>query len=207
MMHVRSRMIASDAGSAWFRTQATAVYSARTGPHPVRRFNASGWVPCPRSDDREVHVLRDKINDDVKAAMKAHDKARVATLRLMNAAIKNADIEAERAGKKLADDDLIGVLQKMVKQRHDSIEAYDKGGRKDLADQERGEIEVIKGFLPQQMSETEAKAAIAAVIKDTGAAGIKDMGKVMAALKERHAGKMDFAKASGLVKGLLSGSS
>src|SRR5262245_16960798 len=150
-------------------------------------------------------VLRDKINESVKTAMKAQDKVRLGTLRLMNAAIKNADIEAERAGKKLADDDLIGVLQKMVKQRQDSIEAYDKGGRKDLADQERGEIEVIKGFLPQQMSEAEAKAAIAAVIKDTGAAGIKDMGKVMAALKERHAGKMDFGKASGLVKGLLSG--
>jgi len=150
-------------------------------------------------------VLRDKINESVKTAMKAQDKARLGTLRLMNAAIKNADIEAERAGKKLAEEDLIGVLQKMVKQRQDSIEAYDKGGRKDLADQERGEIEVIKGFLPQQMSEAEAKAAIAAVIKDTGAAGIKDMGKVMAALKERHAGKMDFGKASGLVKGLLSG--
>ena len=152
-------------------------------------------------------MLREKINDSVKVAMKAQDKPRLATLRLMNAAIKNADIEAERAGKKLADDDLIGVLQKMVKQRHDSIEAYDKGGRKDLADQERGEIEVIKGFLPQQMSEAEAKAAITAVIKDTGAAGIKDMGKVMAALKERYVGKMDFGKASGLVKGLLSGSS
>src|SRR5262245_36216735 len=158
---------------------------------------------CP--NECEVHVLREKINESVKTAMKAQDKARLATLRLMNAAIKNADIEAERAGKNLADDDLIGVLQKMVKQRQDSIEAYDKGGRKDLADQERGEIEVIKGFLPQQMSEAEAKAAIAAVIKDTGAAGMKDMGKVMAALKERHAGKMDFGKASGLVKGLLLG--
>src|SRR5262245_29430222 len=155
----------------------------------------------------EVHVLRNQINDAVKAAMKAQDKPRLATLRLMNAAIKNADIEAERASKTLSDDDLLGVLQKMIKQRQDSIEAYDKGGRKDLADQERGEIEVIKGFLPQQMSEAEAKAAIAAVIKDTGAAGMKDMGKVMAALKERHAGKMDFGKASGLVKGLLSGSS
>jgi len=150
-------------------------------------------------------VLRDKINESVKTAMKAQDKARLATLRLMNAAIKNADIEAERASKKLTDDDLIGVLQKMVKQRQDSIEAFDQGGRKDLADQERGEIEVIKGFLPQQMSEAEAKAAIAAMIKDTGAAGMKDMGKVMAALKERYAGKMDFGKASGLVKGLLSG--
>jgi len=150
-------------------------------------------------------VLRDKINESVKTAMKAQDKARLSTLRLMSAAIKNADIEAERAGKKLADEDLLGVLQKMVKQRQDSIEAYDKGGRKELADQERAEIEVIRDFMPQQMSEAEAKAAIAAVIKETGAAGMKDMGKVMAALRERHAGKMDFGKASALVKGLLTG--
>jgi len=150
-------------------------------------------------------VLRDKINDSVKVAMKAQDKPRLGTLRLMNAAIKNADIEAERAGKSLAEDDLLSLLQKMIKQRQESVEIYEKGGRKELADQERGEIEVIKGFLPQQMSEAEAKAAIAAVIKDTGAAGMKDMGKVMAALKERYAGKMDFGKASGLVKGLLAG--
>jgi uncharacterized protein YqeY len=152
-------------------------------------------------------VLRNNINESVKAAMKAQDKPRLATLRLMNAAIKNADIEAERAGKSLGEDDLLGLLQKMIKQRQESVDIYEKGGRKELADQERGEIEVIKGFLPQQMSEAEAKTAIAAVIKDTGAAGMKDMGKVMAALKERHAGKMDFGKASGLVKGLLSGGS
>ena len=148
-------------------------------------------------------MLRDKINDSVKVAMKAQDKPRLATLRLMNAAIKNADIDAERASKTLTDDDLLSLLQKMIKQRQDSIEAYDKGGRKDLADQERGEIEVIKGFLPQQMSEAEAKAAIAAVIKDTGAQGMKDMGKVMAALKERYAGQMDFGKASAAVKEAL----
>jgi uncharacterized protein YqeY len=155
--------------------------------------------------DNEVQVLRDTINDSVKVAMKAQDKLRLSTLRLMNAAIKNADIEAERGGKAITDDDLLGLLQKMIKQRQESVEIYDKGGRKELADQERAEIEVIKGFLPQQMSEAEAKAAIAAVIKETGAAGMKDMGKVMAVLKERHAGKMDFGKASGLVKGLLAG--
>ena len=148
-------------------------------------------------------MLRDQINESVKTAMKAQDKLRLATLRLMNAAIKNADIEAERAGKKLADDDLLSLLQKMIKQRQDSIEAYDKGGRKDLADQERGEIEVIKGFLPQQMSEAEAKAAIAAVIKDTGAQGMKDMGKVMAALKEKYAGQLDPSKSSQVVRRLL----
>lgn len=148
-------------------------------------------------------MLRDQINESVKVAMKAQDKPRLSTLRLISAAIKNADIEAERAGKSLGEDDLLRLLQKMIKQRQESVEIYEKGGRKELADQERGEIEVIKGFLPQQMSDAEAKAAIAAAIKDTGATGMKDMGKVMAALKQRHAGKMDFGKASGLVKELL----
>jgi hypothetical protein len=150
-------------------------------------------------------MLRDKINESVKVAMKSQDKLRLSTLRLVNAAIKNADIEAERTGKSLSDDDLLSLMQKMIKQRQESVEIYEKGGRKELADQERGEIEVIKGFLPQQMSEAEAKAAIAEVIQATGAQGVKDMGKVMAALKQGYAGKMDFGKASGLVKGLLAG--
>jgi uncharacterized protein len=151
-------------------------------------------------------VLRDEINTALKGAMKARDERRVSTLRLVNAAIQNADIEAE-TGKKgaLSDDDLLGLLQKMIKQRQESVEIYDKAGRKELADQERGEIEIIRAYLPQQMSEAEAKAAIAEVIKATGAQGIKDMGKVMAALKQGYAGKMDFGKASGLVKGLLAG--
>ena len=151
-------------------------------------------------------MLREKINDAMKGAMKSQEKLKLSTLRLVNAAIKNADIEARTGAKgPLADDDLLGLLQKMIKQRQESVELYDKGGRKELADQERGEIEIIKGFLPQQMSDAEAKAAIAEVIKETGAQGMKDMGKVMAALKERHAGKMDFGKASGLVKSLLTG--
>ena len=151
-------------------------------------------------------MLREKINDAMKGAMKSQEKLKLSTLRLVNAAIKNADIEARTGGKgPLSDDDLLGLLQKMIKQRQESVELYDKGGRKELADQERGEIEIITGFLPQQMSEAEAKAAIAAVIKETGALGMRDMGKVMAALKERHAGKMDFGKASGLVKSLLAG--
>jgi uncharacterized protein len=151
-------------------------------------------------------VLRDEINTALKDAMKARDERRVSTLRLVNAAIKNADIEAQMQGKPdLAEDGVLGLLQKMIKQRQESIEIYDKAGRKELADQERGEIEVIKGYLPQQMSEAEAKAAIAEVIKATGAASVKDMGKVMAALKQGYAGKMDFGKASGLVKSLLAG--
>ena len=151
-------------------------------------------------------MLRDKINEAVKGAMKAQEKLKLSTLRLVNAAIQNADIEAQMVQKPvLSDDDILGVLQKMIKQRQDSVAAYEQGGRKELADQERTEIEIIKGFLPQQLSEAEAKDAIAAAINDTGAAGMKDMGRVMAALKERHAGKMDFGKASGLVKGLLQG--
>jgi uncharacterized protein len=151
-------------------------------------------------------VLRDKINNDMKAALKAQDKPRLSTLRLVNAAIKNADIEAETSKKAaLGDEDILSLLQKMIKQRQESVDIYEKGGRKELADQERGEIEIIKAFLPAQMAEDEAKAAIADVIKQTGAQGMKDMGKVMAALKAAHAGRMDFGKASGLVKGLLSG--
>jgi uncharacterized protein YqeY len=151
-------------------------------------------------------VLREQINEAVKGAMKAQEKLKLSTLRLVNAAIKNADIEAQMAQKPApTDDDILGVLQKLIKQRQDSVAAYEQGGRKELADQERAEIEVIKGFLPQQLSEAEAKEAIAAAIQDTGAAGMKDMGKVMAALKERHAGRMDFGKASGVVKGMLAG--
>jgi uncharacterized protein YqeY len=150
-------------------------------------------------------VLREKINDAVKVAMKSQDKLRLSTLRLMNAGIKNADIEARTAAGPLTDDDVLGLLQKMIKQRQESAELYVKGGRQELADQERGEIAIIQEFLPQQMSEAEAKAAIAAVIAETGAQGMKDMGKVMAALKNAYAGQMDFGKASGLVKGLLAG--
>jgi uncharacterized protein YqeY len=152
-----------------------------------------------------IDVLREKINEAVKTAMKSQDKPRLSALRLVNAAIQNAEIESERAGKALAEDDLLGILQKMVKQRQESVEIYDQAGRKELADQERGEIEVIRGFMPQQMSEADAKAAIADVIAQTGAQGVKDMGKVMAALKQGYAGKMDFGKASGLVKSLLAG--
>jgi uncharacterized protein YqeY len=149
-------------------------------------------------------VLREQFNEALKEAMKAHDARRVSTLRLVNSALKNADIEARGQGKgPLSDDEVLGLLQKMIKQRQESVELYEKGGRAELAQQEREEIAIIAAYLPRQMSEAEARAAIAAVIADTGAAGMKDMGKVMAALKERHAGKMDFAKASGLVKELL----
>jgi uncharacterized protein len=151
-------------------------------------------------------VLRDEINSALKVAMKARDQRRVSTLRLVSAAIQNADIEAQVQGRRpLADDELLALLQKMIKQRQESVEIYDKAGRKELADQERGEIEIISAYLPQQMSEPEVKAAIADIVRQVGAQNIKDMGKVMAALKAGYAGKMDFGKASGLVKGMLAG--
>jgi len=148
--------------------------------------------------------MREKINDDLKAAMKAGEKERVATLRLVNAAIKSADIEARPSGKdRISDADILTVLAKMVKQRRDSIEQFTSGGRPDLAEKEQAEITVIEAYLPQQMDEAATKDAIAAAIKETGAAGPKDMGKVMGALKAKYAGQMDFGKASALTKDLL----
>ena len=154
---------------------------------------------------KAIAVLRDDINSALKDAMKARDERRVSTLRLINAAIKNADLAQGRGKTVLADDEIAGLLQKLVKQRQESVEIYDRAGRTDLADRERGEIEVIRAYLPQQMSEDEASAAIAAVIQQTGAQGMKDMGKVMTALKQDYAGRIDFAKASATVKTLLNG--
>jgi uncharacterized protein YqeY len=151
-------------------------------------------------------VIRDDINNALKDAMKAKDERRVSTLRLVNSTLKNADIEARGQGKEpLGDDGVPGVLQKMIKQRNESAELYDKGNRPELAQQEREEIAIISAYLPRQMSEDEVKAAVAEAIKDTGAAGVKDMGKVIGALKGKYAGKMDFARASALVKAALSG--
>ena len=145
-------------------------------------------------------MLRQQINESVKVAMKSQDKLRLSTLRLVNAAIKNAEIEAERAGRLLSEADILSLMQKQIKQRQESVETYDRSGRKDLADRERGEIEVINEFLPQQMSDAEINTAVAQAIRETGAQGVKEMGKVMAALKQSYAGKMDFGKASALVK-------
>nr|WP_281502912.1 GatB/YqeY domain-containing protein [Ancylobacter crimeensis] len=152
----------------------------------------------------EAHVLRDAINASLKDAMKAQDKLRLGTLRLINAAIKDRDIEARGHGRDpLSDDEVLGLLTKMIKQREESAKVYEEAGRVDLATQERDEVVVIQGFLPKQMTEAEAAAAVKAVIEEIGAQGLKDMGRTMAALKERYTGTMDFAKASGTVKGLL----
>jgi len=153
----------------------------------------------------KIMGLRDEINDSLKEAMKAKDQKRVGTLRLVNAALKDRDIAArtETSRELLGDDEILSLLAKMIKQREDSILAYEAGKRPELADAERAEIAVIREFMPKQMSADDAKAAIAKVIADLGATSIKDMGKVMATLKERFAGQMDFAKASGAVKDAL----
>ena len=149
-------------------------------------------------------MVRDDINNALKQAMKAKDARRVSCLRLMNAAIQDKDIEARGAGKSaLSDDELLGLFQKMIKQRQESAELYDKGARPELAAAERAEIEIITAYLPKQMSDTEAGSAISSLLNEINAETMKDMGRAMAALKERFAGKMDFAKASGMVKELL----
>jgi hypothetical protein len=151
-------------------------------------------------------VLRTSINDALKDAMKARDERRVSTLRMMNAAIKNADIEARGHGKEpLNEAELLSLLQKLIKQRQEAAELYEKGGRPELAQKEREEIEIISSYLPRQMSDAEAGAAIAAIVHEINAQSMKDMGRVMAALRERFAGKMDFGKASAKIKELLGG--
>ena len=151
-------------------------------------------------------MLRDDINNALKAAMKARDERRVSTLRLVNSALKNADIEARGQNKgPLGDDELLALLAKMIKQRQESIDLYEKGGRAELAQQERDEIAIIAAYLPKQMSDAEVRTAIMQAIADTNASSMKDMGKVIAALKARYAGQMDFGKVSPLVKELLQG--
>lgn len=149
--------------------------------------------------------MREKINTMLKEAQKAKDQRSVSALRLINAAIKDRDIAARGEGKlsPVGDEEIVQLLQKMVKQRKESWEIFDKAGRKDLADQEASEITIIEGFMPKQMSDAEIAAAVKEVVSATGAAGIKDMGKVMAGLKERYAGQMDFAKAGKAVKDIL----
>lgn len=151
-------------------------------------------------------MLRDDINKALTEAMKAKNERAVSTLRMVNSTLKNADIEARGSGKPaLGDAEVIGILQKMVKQRQESVEMYQKGNRADLVKQEQEEIAIIQGYLPKQMSDADMAAAIDAAIAETGAAGMKDMGKVIGALRGQYAGQMDMGKASGLVKAKLSG--
>ncbi len=149
--------------------------------------------------------MREKFSSELKAAMKAGEKRRVDTIRMIMAALKDKDIEARGQGKAVSGEDILALLQKMVKSRKESLEIYEKAGRADLATQESEEIAIIQTFLPSQMSEAEVEQAIAAAIAETGAASIKDMGRVVGALKGKYAGRMDFGKASALVKAKLGG--
>ena len=150
--------------------------------------------------------LRERFMPDMKDAMKAGEKEKVAAIRLIVAALKEKDIEARGAGKGEASaDEILGVLQKMIKQRQESIAIYDANGRPELAEGERAEVAVISSYLPKQMSDEEIKAAIEEVIAETGASAVKDMGKVIGALRAAYAGQMDFAKVSPMVKQLLGG--
>ena len=151
-------------------------------------------------------MLRARFSDALKEAMRAKNERKVGTVRLIIAALKDRDIAARGKGNAdgIGEDEIAQMLQSMIKSRRESIVLYEQGGRVELAEQEREEIAIIETFLPQQMSEAEVEAAIKAAIAEAGAKSIKDMGKVMAALKARHAGQMDFAKASAATKALLS---
>ncbi|MEG3179923.1 GatB/YqeY domain-containing protein [Sphingomonas sp. LT1P40] len=150
-------------------------------------------------------MIRDDIQAAVITAMKSGDKATTGAIRLIQSAVKNRDIEARTQTAVVEDDALVvEVLQKMVKQRRESIEMFEKGGRQELADKEKAEVAVIERFLPAQMSAEETSAAIEAIKAELGATGMKDMGRVMAELKARHASSLDMSKASGLVKAALS---
>ncbi|MCR4377787.1 MAG: GatB/YqeY domain-containing protein [Rhodospirillales bacterium] len=152
-------------------------------------------------------MLRSRISEALKAAMKAKEAIALSTVRLIQAALKDRDIAARSKGNMngIGDEEILSMLQSMIKQRRDSIELYEKGGRPELADREAQEIDIIEGFLPAQMDDAAVDAALKAVIHELEAASMKDMGRVMAALKERYAGSMDFTKASALVKAKLSG--
>jgi uncharacterized protein len=147
--------------------------------------------------------MREKITADMKTAMKAGESAKVGALRMILSSLKDREIEARGAGKELSGEDQLALLQKMIKSRQESLDIYEKNGRPELAEKERAEIATISAYLPAQLSEEEAREAVTAAIAEVGAASIKDMGKVVGALKAKYTGRMDFAKASVLVKAAL----
>ena len=161
-------------------------------------------VPDP-GHDTAAPMIRTRLNENLKTAQKAKDRCATSTLRLILAALKDRDIAARGKGNAdgIGEDEILLMLRTMVKQRHESIALYKKGGRQDLADREDQEIEIIEGFLPEQMGEEETTRAVTATIEEVGACGLKDMGKVMGLLKQRHAGEMDFARASATAKAEL----
>ncbi len=152
-------------------------------------------------------MLRERLKDELKKAMLAKEQRATATLRLILAALKDRDIAGRGKGQTdgIDESEILSMLQTMIKQRRESIEMYTQGGRDDLAQREAEEIEIIERFLPEQMGDAETEAAIKAAIESAGATGLKEMGKVMAALREQYAGRMDFAKAGKIAKALLSG--
>lgn len=148
--------------------------------------------------------MREDIAAALKTALKAQDKRRVCTLRLIQAAVTDRDIANRGAGKDpVSDEDILQILAKMVKQREESAKAFEDGARLDMAEQEREEIAIIREFMPRQLCEDDTRAAVRQVIDDIGAEGLRDMGRCMAALKERYPGQMDFAKANGIAKNML----
>ncbi len=152
-------------------------------------------------------MLRDKLTDALKTSMKAKEEIATSAIRLIQAALKDRDIAARSKGNMdgIGEDEILSMLQSMIKQRRESIEMYEKGNRPELAEREASEIDVIEQFLPEQMDDDTMAAEISAVVREMEAESMKDMGRVMAALKERHAGSMDFSKASAAVKDQLSG--
>ena len=150
-------------------------------------------------------MIREKIKAELVAAMKEHNEAKTATLRLIGATLKDKDIAARPSGKMdgISDDEILSMFQSMIKQRRESIDLYTKGGRADLVAKEQAEIDIITSFMPAQMDDAAVENAIKQAIADTGATSIKDMGKVMGALKGKYAGQMDFGKASAKIKELL----
>lgn len=174
---------------------------------PLLRSLQTGRIVAKLANDRDIctMLLRDRLQIALKEAMKAKEAARLSTLRLINAAIKDREIAArgESGAAEVGEADILQILGKMVKQRQESARAYETGGRLDLAEKETNEIAVIQEFLPRQMGESEIAAAIGAAVAETGAASIRDVGKVMAALKARYTGQMDFGAVGALVKARL----
>jgi uncharacterized protein YqeY len=157
--------------------------------------------------ERDAAMIRDKISQVLKDAMRAKDEVKTTTLRMVNAAIKQKDIDVARArgDQHISQDEVLNLLQNLIKSRRESIELYKQGGRQDLVDKEETEIGVIEQFLPKQMNEEETRAAIRDLVAALGAISVKDMGKVMAAIKSKYAGQLDIAKASAAVKDVLTG--
>ncbi len=186
-----------------FQRQMTKRWSSRFYefvPDAARRYTRT-------RQERNAAMIREKISQALKDAMRAKDEAKTTTLRMVNAAIKQKDIDVARprGDQQIGTDETLNLLQSLVKSRRELIELYKQGGRQDLVDKESAEIAIIEEFLPKQMSEDETRAAIREIVAATGASSVKDMGKVMAALKSKYAGQLDMTKASAAVKQVLSG--